>query len=93
MQVSMMLYIKIKDYEKETKIVNDLLEKSGLKNKNICEFGCGTGEHDIYLTKMDYCIHGIDLSEEMVKVAIEKNCGSYEVADIRYYKSEKNMML
>lgn len=47
----------------------------GIKHKKVCDFGCGDG---VYINKLssqfeDYYFHGIDISEEMIKVAKENN--------------------
>jgi len=43
----------------------------GLKNRNMIEFGCGTGNVLSYF-KNEYKLHGVDISEEMLKHAKEK---------------------
>ena len=40
--------------------------------KNILELACGTGNLTIPLTKKNYDIAGIDISEEMLSAAREK---------------------
>lgn len=41
------------------------------KNRKILDIGCGTGRHDVELTKRGYNVTGIDLSESMIEKAIE----------------------
>ena len=42
------------------------------KSLKIIDVACGTGRHAIELTKRGYCVTGIDLSESLLKKAIEK---------------------
>ncbi|MEG1847137.1 MAG: class I SAM-dependent methyltransferase [Lachnospiraceae bacterium] len=78
-----------KDYAAEAKEIMDLVQQYS-HERDILMVGCGTGKHDRELTQYGYRIHGIDLSEEMIKTA-KKNSGelpiTYETADIRHYDS------
>lgn len=73
-------------------------ERSYLNNiHRIINYGCGTGRHDLELTKLGYSCTGIDLSETMIEVA-KKNSNNREnkidfsVGDIRTYEPQKSMM-
>ncbi len=86
-------FYKDKDYEFESKQVDSLLNLYGKGTKKIINFGCGTGRHDIELTKLGYKCAGVDLSSLMIDIAKkntakEKMSISYEVADIRNYESQ-----
>lgn len=61
------------DYEKWTDYIEGLIEKSGAKVKNILELACGTGNLTIPLTQRGYDVAGIDISEEMLEVALHKS--------------------
>ncbi len=80
-----------KDYKTEAQQVNTLLQKYGKNINKIINFGCGTGRHDIELSRMGYQCTGIDMSSMMIEIA-EKNADkveeliNYSVADIRTYK-------
>lgn len=80
-----------KDYKTEAQQVNTLLQKYGKNINKIINFGCGTGRHDIELSRMGYQYTGIDMSSMMIEIA-EKNADkveeliNYSVADIRTYK-------
>lgn len=52
----------------------DFIEKEIEYNKEtrILDIGCGTGRHSIELAKRGYSIVGIDLSESLLKRAVEK---------------------
>lgn len=79
-----------KDYIIEARQVDTLLKKHGNDIKKIINFGCGTGKHDIELTKMGYRCKGIDLSPLMIKIAEDNSKKEaakidFSVADIRNY--------
>ncbi len=81
---------KDKDYMSEAKDVDQLLKKWGSDIKDIIVYGCGTGKHDRCLKELGYNIHGIDMSDDMIKEAIAANSGiGYEVGDIREYVSDR----
>lgn len=85
-----------KDYSYEAKVVKSLIDRyrGGIKVSKVLNLGCGTGRHDFALAKLGYQMSGIDLSEEMIKVA-ESATGEgdiaprFEVADIRSYESRQ----
>ncbi len=83
-----------KDYTAEAKQVDELLKKYGENVKNIINYGCGTGRHDIELAKIGYCCTGIDMSRLMIDIAKENSQNEkmpihFEVGDIRNYEPEK----
>ncbi len=87
-------FYKDKDYCKEAKDVDSLLKKVNTNINDIIIYGCGTGGHDVELSKLGYKCHGIDLSPEMIEMAKKtaSNCGlsnTYEVADIREYNPSR----
>ena len=55
-----------KDYKAEAKQIDLLLQKYGQNIKKIINYGCGTGRHDIELSKLGYHCTGIDLSPLMI---------------------------
>lgn len=63
-----------KDYNNECDFLEELFKKySKIPIKKILDLGCGTGLHDIELSKRGYAVTGIDLSKEMIEIAKEKN--------------------
>ena len=60
------------DYNGWVKYIEDIIDSEGVKVKNILELACGTGNLTIPLTKKNYDIAGIDISDEMLSVAREK---------------------
>ena len=61
-----------KDYSKETRFVQDLIRKHGIKGRSVLEVGIGTGGHAVYLENRGYDVFGIDLHKEMLAVARKK---------------------
>lgn len=81
---------KDKDYMSEAADVSNLLKKWGRNIHSVIVYGCGTGKHDRCLKSLGYDIHGIDMSEQMVKEAVKADSEiGYEVADIREYIPKK----
>lgn len=88
------MFYKNKDYRKEAENVQNLLTRYAVNNiKNILNIGCGTGKHDIELNQLGYCVHGIDLSKEMINIAQQDCKGTvgleFEVGDARLYRTRK----
>lgn len=82
-----------KDYVAESRQVDTLLKRYGNDIKKIINYGCGTGRHDIELSKLGYDCTGIDMSPLMIDIARENsrsmNVGiDFSVADIRTYEPE-----
>ena len=61
-----------KNYKAETNLVSQIIKKFHSPNTNILDIGCGTGEHTLELLKKGYKVTGIDLSNEMLKIAKKK---------------------
>ena len=84
-----------KDYAKEASLIHQIIQKQFPGAKTILNLGCGTGSHDIYLAYYGYQITGIDLSEEMIEIAIakkkEKNIQEIDflLGDVRSFRIEK----
>jgi ubiquinone/menaquinone biosynthesis C-methylase UbiE len=61
-----------KDYEKESKIIKELIKKyKNTEGNKLLDVGCGTGKHLEYF-KEDFSCIGIDLNEEMLEIARNK---------------------
>ncbi|MGL6105261.1 class I SAM-dependent DNA methyltransferase [Romboutsia sp.] len=60
------------DYNGWVKYIEDVIKSENTQVQNILELACGTGNLTIPLTKKNYDIAGIDISEEMLSVAREK---------------------
>ena len=87
-------FYKDKDYERESKQIDYLIRKYSGNVHSIINYGCGTGKHDLELTKLGYICTGIDLSEIMIDIA-KKNSQivnekiNFSVADIRTYMPQE----
>jgi SAM-dependent methyltransferase len=62
------LLYKEKDYRKEAEFVDKLIQKYAKDAKSLLDFGCGTGRHDIALSKK-YTVTGVDQSPQMLSIA------------------------
>lgn len=85
------LFYGDKEYDREANVIASLLEKyRSLKGKKILNLGCGTGRHDIELTKLGYSVDGVDISSNMIDIAKSNNPNSkYYVANICNYRPEE----
>lgn len=59
-------------YDKWLQFVNEVFQKYEINQPTILDIGCGTGTLPILLAKQNYTISGVDLSEEMLSVAMAK---------------------
>lgn len=75
-------------YDKWLQFVNDVFKKYEINQPTILDIGCGTGTLPILLAKQNYKISGVDLSEEMLSVAMAK--AEQERVQIPFY--QQNMM-
>lgn len=64
------LFYKDKDYAGEAGYVHDLIQKHRPAAKSVLDLGCGTGRHDLLLAERGYETTGVDLSADMLAVAM-----------------------
>jgi SAM-dependent methyltransferase len=64
-----------KDYPSEAEYINRLIKKFDPKINSILDLGCGTGKHAELLCDKGYVVHGVDMSEDMLKIAESKREG------------------
>ena len=74
-----------KDYAEETNFIDKIIKKNAPSAKTILNIGCGTGNHDFLLAKLGYCITGVDLSEDMLKVANQNRNGKKNSIDNPFF--------
>jgi SAM-dependent methyltransferase len=74
-----------KDYAGETQFVHEQLLQRGGHPGRLLELGCGTGRHAVEFAKLGWSVTGYDLSEDMVKQALER-AGSLPPAVMRKLK-------
>lgn len=65
------LLYRDKDYAEEARYVHQLLQSYAPGCRSLLELGCGTGGHSGFLAEQGYRIYGIDISEKMLKQAVE----------------------
>jgi SAM-dependent methyltransferase len=59
-------------YERWVQFLKNVFQKYEVLQPSILDIGCGTGTLPISLAKLNYSISGVDLSEEMLSVAMAK---------------------
>lgn len=64
------LLYKDKDYAGEAEYIHGLVHKYHPGAKTLLNLGCGTGRHDILLAGKGYDVTGVDMSKEMLAVAL-----------------------
>lgn len=78
------LLYRDKDYAAEARYVHELVQQHHPGARSMLDLGCGTGRHAELLGKHGYALAGVDLSEEMLKVARATNPGLHFVqGDVR----------
>ncbi len=84
-----------KNYAAEAGQIDMLLKRyKGVTCEKIINYGCGTGKHDIELSKLGYHCTGIDMSQAMIDKAIasamqEQLSIRFVVADVRSYEPKE----
>ena len=63
------LFYSDKDYVGEVNYVDDLIKTHIKEAKTLLDLGCGTGKHAELFCEKGYDVHGVDLSDEMLKIA------------------------
>lgn len=67
------IFYQDKRYKKEVLYLEQLFKKyRRAKTKTILDVGCGTANHMIPLMENGYSVTGVDASESMLKIAVEK---------------------
>jgi ubiquinone/menaquinone biosynthesis C-methylase UbiE len=61
-----------KDYGREVNFLVEIFEKYGVRVERILEVACGTGNHTKLLTARGYQVTGIDISEDVLRIARKK---------------------
>ena len=67
-----------KDYIGEVEYVDSMIRNANNNAKTLLDMGCGTGKHAELFCDKGYIVHGIDLSEDMLKIAETRRNGKEE---------------
>jgi len=80
------IYATIVDYEKQTRFLEKIIRKHlGRRPRSVLDIACGTGNYTFVFAKHGYRATGIDVSEEMLKIARRK---AEEQENPRFYKMD-----
>jgi len=61
------------DYDRWVEYLNEIFKRFGVKPELVLELACGTGNICIRLAKQGYDMIGLDSSEDMLNVAVQKS--------------------
>lgn len=83
-----------KDYAAETRYVAELITRHCPNASTVLDLGCGTGKHAVELAKLGFSVHGVDISEPMLKLARQRSAGSgiateriaWSLGDVRSFR-------
>jgi len=81
------LLYKDKNYQKEVDYVDSIIKKHNKTAFDVLDLGCGTGNHDFLLAKKGYNVTGIDISEDMTKVALKRKIEN-KVDNIEFFNQD-----
>lgn len=77
-----------KDYKSEVNYIEKIFFHSGKKNGKILNLGCGTGRHDFIFAEDGYDVTGIEISNEMLRIAKKNLTGSGYKSKIKFQKGD-----
>lgn len=84
-----LLYGQIKDYRAEAQRLLEIFTDADISITRVLDVGCGTGRHARLLTDAGLSVDGIDLDEEFVRIAQERNpTGHFQVGDMTAFEVE-----
>lgn len=83
------LLYKDKDYEAEVDYVDQLLQRVGMTGNHLLELGSGSGKHGALFAQRGYRIHGIERSEDLIRLSQPVEGFSCEQGDIRDFNLGK----
>ena len=83
------LIYRKKNYKKEVDYIVKLLKKFKFDQKELLEFGSGTGNHAEFFVKKGYKVHGIEKSKDMIALSKKINGFTCQHGDICKIKLKK----
>jgi SAM-dependent methyltransferase len=83
------LFYQDKNYHEEAKYVVDALNKQGISSGSVLELGSGTGRHGCIIGNAGFSVHGIELSQSMVDLALTNDNFSCQQGDVRELDLDK----
>lgn len=78
-----------KNYKNEVNYIHKLISKFNCNNKNILEFGSGTGGHAKFFVDKGYTVHGIEKSKSMIVNCKKKKRFTVQYGDVCKIKLKK----
>jgi SAM-dependent methyltransferase len=82
-----LLYSGRKDYSAEAPVIAGLIRESAPAAKTVLDVACGTGRHAEELTKLGFAVDGIDLEQQFIDIAAQRNpSGRFVVADMATFE-------
>ena len=61
-----------KDYNEEVDFLVKAFERCGIRGRRVLEVACGTGSHSKILAERGYEVTGVDISDDMLRIARSK---------------------
>jgi ubiquinone/menaquinone biosynthesis C-methylase UbiE len=61
-----------KDYSKEVDFLVEAFRRFGIRGRRVLEVACGTGNHSRLLVERGYEVTGVDVSDDMLRIARSK---------------------
>jgi cyclopropane fatty-acyl-phospholipid synthase-like methyltransferase len=71
-----------KSYKTEVNYIHKLISKFNYNNKNILEFGSGTGGHAKFFVDKGYTVHGIEKSKSMIANCKKRKGFTFQNGDV-----------
>jgi SAM-dependent methyltransferase len=78
-----------KNYKNEVNYIHKLISKFNYNNKNILEFGSGTGGHANFFVDRGYTVHGIEKSKSMITNCKKRKGFTFQNGDVCKIKLKK----
>ena len=83
------LIYKKKKYKKEVDYIHRLINNFNSNNKNILEFGSGTGGHANFFVNKGYTVHGVERSKSMIANCKRSKNFTFQNGDVCKIKLRK----